>query len=322
MRMLFCAAVATVFLMSLPAGAAISEDLVFCSKLTAPKERLACYDAAARIERLSASGQKRANAPSRLLPPPSAEGFASVERPDLHSSNFSGAYVFGYGGYAPSLNSIEYGHLNLTTFGAGLGYNHVDGKFLIGIEARGANSFGRNVTQIEASDVISPFPIVVSPGTAEPVVGYKRISDRKFSAGVGGDISMRFGLIDDDWLFYGKIGAGLQDMVLAYDWTDGPYVCINPARQPGSPEIIIGCGEIRDDSVKRHSAWSGIATYLVAGIGVERNYGQLFARLEGEVKSFGPTFAYATGGTINTSTQITLPSFISFSANAAVGYRF
>jgi len=38
-----------------PSGAlgGISEDLVFCSKLRASGERLACYDAAARLEKTS-----------------------------------------------------------------------------------------------------------------------------------------------------------------------------------------------------------------------------------------------------------------------------
>jgi len=79
------------------ASAAISDDLVFCSKLKNGAERLACYDAAARLEKRPASSA-----------PPIANTI--VTRVARQPRKWDGAFV-GIGAAGASIRSISQGSL-------------------------------------------------------------------------------------------------------------------------------------------------------------------------------------------------------------------
>src|ERR1044072_2634298 len=91
-------ALAALALANLPfaAHAAVSDDLVFCSKLTSPKERIACYDAAARIAARGTPGAQpptAAIAPARMVTKNAADHPAAYAPPPPERRPFHGAYV-------------------------------------------------------------------------------------------------------------------------------------------------------------------------------------------------------------------------------------
>jgi hypothetical protein len=83
-----------VVVLSTGANAGISDDLVFCSKLKNGRERLACYDAAARIEKAE---PKKLHVKS----PVHVNDFETQQiiPADSPKSNFDGLYVAAIGGY-------------------------------------------------------------------------------------------------------------------------------------------------------------------------------------------------------------------------------
>jgi hypothetical protein len=122
------------------AHAGISEDLTFCSSLKNSKERLACYDAAARIEKRKSTRSLSHTAVS--APPPSTPP---------SPKKFHGGYVVGLGGYdfggdnpgsrafvAPTLPMMQ-GAL----FGGAAGWNFQSEGVLFGIEGRAFYSMSK-----------------------------------------------------------------------------------------------------------------------------------------------------------------------------------
>ena len=69
MRIVVTAALAVGFV--LPALAEVSSDLLFCSKLSNQRERIACYDAAARGARIAPPSPRLI--PTSVRPTPSPE---------------------------------------------------------------------------------------------------------------------------------------------------------------------------------------------------------------------------------------------------------
>jgi hypothetical protein len=174
------------------AKAEISENLKFCAKLGAGKERLACYDAAARIE-------KRADRKAEI----GQVQVSAVKAPALPAnvtpSRFNGAYAAITGGYdfaeaSPSVvgGSFPITYLNAVSgpkVGAVIGYNAVSGSLLLGFEARAQYAFGDTHTFYES--------------------GVQTLA-AKVTRPLSGDLSARAGLILNDWLAYSRIGLGVE----------------------------------------------------------------------------------------------------------------
>lgn len=120
-----------------PAEAGISEDLKFCAALKSSKERLACYDAAARIEGTSAARVARPVEPVSAVAvntaPSAMDAHAAVvpRTPAAALASWQGFYVGANGGWAKADLGSSKGWLA----GGQIGYNAQIGEIVIGVVA-------------------------------------------------------------------------------------------------------------------------------------------------------------------------------------------
>lgn len=325
---------AVMFVCAGQANAGISDDLRFCSSLKNSKERLACYDAAARIEnhKPAIPARMRLDATPATKPAP---------HPVATKSPFDGAYVGIVGGYDFNVsdpyvydlplgasfpivpdNSIRGGKI-----GGTIGYNLTSGPILAGFEARAFYNFGdasQSVThRYPGTELpyISSWSWCSSPCVYDPrmdptsyAVSSTNTYTLKRSRPWQADFSVRTGLIFDDWLVYARTGLGFEqtEAVTTNDNT-ASVTCNSPIvehRRPNPNELaiaIVGCAP----GGTSHGAVSTTVTRsynptAILGAGFERNFGQWFARVEGEMMVH-----FADGYT-----------YYSPSANMAIGYRF
>jgi hypothetical protein len=245
-------------------------------------------------------------------------------------TRFAGAYVAATGGYDFSTpNQTALTTAPLTSFdaikggkiGGVVGYNATSERLLLGFEARSQYAFGADSNGYSYSHTNSlPFNIGFcfgcGPGAYQPgptplvqAETYSEQVSRPFS----GDLSLRAGVIFDDWLIYGRAGAGAEysKKVTTSDQT-GSATCVSPivASVPiagGYNYLITGCGSIQ------HGAITVVTTTKLAPIvtlasGIERNFGDFFARAEAELIVHFPA--------------LTSQVYYSPAVNIAVGYRF
>src|SRR4051812_2470021 len=97
MRGKLAAGLATVALFPCAALASVSDDLVFCSKLANAKERISCYDAAARIA-AAASSHSAPNSQPILVTRQVADHAMAAPIAPTHN-RFDGAFLAVGGGY-------------------------------------------------------------------------------------------------------------------------------------------------------------------------------------------------------------------------------
>lgn len=102
-RLLFCVYVVSAFF-SASASAGISDDLVFCSRLKVGQERLACYDAAARLEKKLVV---QAVSPPTRVSPSGSTSYAKINAPP---KTWTGFFV-GLGAVAERVKSENAGTL-------------------------------------------------------------------------------------------------------------------------------------------------------------------------------------------------------------------
>lgn len=314
------------------ANAGISEDLTFCSNLKSSKERLACYDAAARIEKRKSTRSLSHTAVS--APPPSTPP---------SPKKFYGGYVVGLGGYdfgGDHPGSSPFARPTLPMMqgalaGAAAGWNFQSEGLLFGIEGRAfysmskakrsdsfvrspisfpswtgwCQSFGDPFCTTNASAPQFPFGLTYREA-------YSLTNTLERTAAF--DASARFGGVIDDVLIYAKIGGGAE-MIRSTTVADSTarLTCNNPVSVvvPTGPDsgnaYVVGCGSITGGSVAVITT-NSIQPYLTAGIGLEKNFGKLFARMEGEMQThFMPPGINGLGAVYYT-TQVT----------AGLGYRF
>lgn len=141
------------------------------------------------------------------------------------------------------------------------GYNSTAGDVLVGIEARGQYQFAK-AQRASEYHYASDFTWI---GSADIGFNNKRQREWQF------DLVGRLGLIRGDWLVFGKLGLGIEQAV-AKNYTETTVSCA--AWMICIPQTY-------------HSAYSNTARkwvgYGIVGAGVERNFGPIFARLEGEL---------------------------------------
>lgn len=319
------AATAAVFILTGSARADISADLKFCAGLKISKERLACYDAAARIEKYS--DRKATTRIASVEPPSSATAYAP--RSVAPKSRFNGAYAGLTAGYEFAMTDarsywaydVPNDSLRGPKFGAVAGYNVTGDQFLAGIELRGQYLNSKN-----SASSLSEYG---TPGLPHYLGGcwdcgprtltwsgpiglnssmLQRLEiDRRWQA----DISIRGGVIVQDWLVFAKAGLGAEEIRSVYTMDQsGSKTCVNPtvtAQQNGrmTDYFATGCGSIISGPVTVSTSWY-LTPIAVFGLGVERNFGDYFARAEAEM-----TAHLVSGGAYYTP-----------SVNLTAGYRF
>lgn len=320
-----------------PAQAGISDDLKFCAGLTSGKERLACYDAAARIEKQK---PKVKQASELKAPRPSPNALAAAYTPPPMSP-FEGAYVGitgGYdvgltestgdtrgsssSGYSPYIHpSVPNDSLRGAKIGLLTGYNVVSDRLLFGLEARAQYLFARNsASHLFTSSFSLPwvagtcwgcssgFPPQYSRLELNPSFLNRVIRERNWQI----DFAARSGFVLNDWLIYAKAGIGAEETTSTsiYD-SSGTTICHNPHVS----EIPIGGGGIQYVADSCGSTSRGpimtivsrrIDPIFIVGAGIEKTFGSYFARAEAEfIAHLAPGSAFYTP-----------------SVNVTAGYRF
>lgn len=252
------------------AQAGVSDDLVFCSKLTAAKERIACYDAAARIAAKGAATPKQE--------PMATRHAANVPGPpilEIRQNPFQGAFAALGGAYGiSSPRSVTtfgspFGGLSDTLSAQGLsgrtslGYNATFGNFLLGAEISGRFG-GESVS----TSVSTPAPF---PG----LQGFS-IADYRLKNNAGIHISGRAGLTFDQTLVFMRGGVGVSHISESAT-VDG--------------RNLLGCGDIfctTTTGVLGNLKTGSVSKWVpsaVFGAGIEQNVGPIFIRAEGEIEA-------------------------------------
>lgn len=336
-------ATSTVVLLSLGAAKAdISADLKFCAGLKSSPERLACYDAAARIERHA--DQKVVAHTSFALPVPAANAMAYLP-PTEPQSRFDGAYVGVTAGYdiptaSPSTIAESYyttpsvpdGSISGAKLGLVAGYNATSGPLLLGFEARATYNFNessgsetsRYYPSVSSYPIRTPpfitqqaqcqecnfdnWPTTASPYQVSSSVEVTSRASRPWQV----DFAPRFGFVVQDWLFFAKAGVGVEvaHRSAIIDNT-ASVTCTDPIverRRPSADVLqiaVVGCAATTNGT-KTVSVANSIVPTAIVGFGVERNFGDYFARAEAEV-----TAHLVSGNTYYTP-----------AVNFTAGYRF
>jgi len=228
------------------ARSGISEDLVFCSKLSDSRERLACYDAAARIDdragrrrqKSKASHQRQASValpPAKSLDIPQSGSAVALPLPA-----FSGGYVGMTLGYRiptgrPELRDNSYGdgqhtfvlpeHMQGISAGAVFGYNFTSGGLLLGFEGRAQYDTSKAYKSAIGPGFDRTMPAPLGGGTCygcspdwidnvpmetSVLLSSKSRNWQKYKAPFSADASARVGAIWDDTLFFARMGAGAE----------------------------------------------------------------------------------------------------------------
>jgi len=302
MRIMFVLAASVAASLPLAAQAAVSDDLVFCSKLTSPRERIACYDAAARIA-ATAGGRNRGAAAPAMVSAPAA---APYKAPPQEKTPFHGAYVSIGGAYG--LGSP----VNLSTFDGiqqiysvtgsphgpsvvgSVGYNIQFGHLVTGLELSGR--YGRERFS-DTGPVVSvnggEFGLI---GTSSPSSGFN--VDSSVHAAI------RAGLAFGDTLAFVKAGAG---MAHANEFARSD---VKGTRCDFSIFVVdrFVCGQrgTLASIVNENNAW---LPSVLFGLGIEHNFGPVFGRIEVEAEG------------ISRFNQ-NLDLYWTARAMAAIGYRF
>ncbi|WFU54651.1 hypothetical protein QA639_34455 [Bradyrhizobium pachyrhizi] len=230
---------------SCPAHADISNDLKFCAGLASGKERLACYDAAARIEERSNAVQQHA-----AIPPSSAinpkRAIPTASRP---VGRFDGGYIGGTIGYDINLTSagtvsnaypypyflnsypnVPSDSVHGSKLGLLAGYNATSGPLLIGFEARYQYNFNRTSASATNDHGRTSLPFTTLSLTCYacdqsfldnyPINNISQFNLRsittskiELSRPQQADVSFRAGITHEDWLLFSKIGLGAEEVV-------------------------------------------------------------------------------------------------------------
>lgn len=264
MRGLFAPAMIVVSGALAAEGHAASADLVFCSKLAQQRERLACYDAAARIadnkpartntrQPVAAAPEsayaKAPFAPS-IAPPPSKfhGGYAAL------GGSYGWASTRSYDVSAPT--SFSDGNGTAQPSGASgvaaLGYNITSGQLLFGGELSGR--WGDESAKEGSTHQLGS--IFEGPVTVQHSYQYRNDA----SVHLSGRVGMTF----EDTLIFGKVGFGATRIEEVYSLNVPGFFSGTIAETNWVPSAIFG-------------------------VGVEQNIGPVFVRVAGEVEAFDAT---------------------------------
>src|SRR5438477_3403591 len=243
---LTCSTIATA------AQADVSDNLVFCSQLSVSRERIACYDAAARIAENHPSASHRKAA---LVTAPAADKSAGpVYSPVIEKSHFNGAYATIGGSYgissqrnviigSPLADSVSAQGWSARTT---LGYNATISNFLFGVELSGR--YGKESATTSLAGTNSGFPI---------------FGQYSIENDTGVHIAGRAGLFFDNTLVFVKGGIGVSHM--------------HESALSDTSAFFFG-----SRLTGNRTRWLPSA---IVGAGIEQNFGRVFVRAEGELEA-------------------------------------
>ncbi|WP_133771219.1 hypothetical protein [Enterovirga rhinocerotis] len=273
-------------------------------------DRLERENAALRAEVHALKGRPsrpaRAPAAARGIAPTAPAALASAEA--AKPSPFDGAYVGAFGGvtfagdqmgrplpgtstvnpiypYGYTPNRVRASDAN-ASFGLLAGYGETVGSLYLGGEVR-ADLRDQRRAYI---DRMSYLPY------------HAAVSWQKASIEGGADASLRVGLTFDEWLVFGRIGAGaafIRGSTGASQWA----YWLGPAILPAA---------------RRTS--DAVTPYVTIGVGVERAFGPAFIRLDTEIINY-----LGSAGTFSSDKKSSVLSFGQFydgRVTAAIGYRW
>jgi hypothetical protein len=295
MRALWILAIGSALLLPSISVAQVSDDLVFCSKLADKAERIACYDAAARI---AATRLRQTPKPSiHHVPPPVTAAYAAAHVPRLQAEPipFTGFYIAGGATAAVSeprgvflvtpppdveiFSATENPH-GFSGLVAG-GYNIQLGSFVTGLELRGR--FGPERATSGGQ--------LTSPATATFDVSHE------FNVDAAAHLAARFGVAFGPTLIFGYFGVGAAHTFESSQIVGSGVLCTNFLCTTTAPA---------GSSFTEVSQWQ---PSLLFGTGLEHNFGPVFGRFFGEAEGIkGPA------GNAD--------FFWTARAGAMIGYRF
>ncbi|MDB5550648.1 MAG: hypothetical protein JWL86_632 [Rhizobium sp.] len=313
MRISVIAALAAIFPCTANAGA--SEDLTFCGGLKSGHERLACFDAAARIAARPALAKKDAPLPSPAVYDAQA---AIPARPPIGPptgvSQFAGFYAAIGGGYGVGSGRgafVNSGFGTASFYGdnsqgghiaAAVGGNIVTSSgLLVGLEFDGRYEGERGYPTGQTTSFL---------GGNAPAASYEFRSDAAVHAAI------RVGSTFDDLLIFAKAGIGAVRFKEALSYDERP---INvPLCGGGSFYPCLPVGSVLTAGSFQSATWLPSAIF---GVGAEKNWGPIFGRVGAEfeavnLQSTNIIAGHASG--YSSSPQITWAS----RGSAMIGYRF
>ena len=223
------------------------------------------------------------------------------------------------------------------TVGGAIGYNSVIGNVLVGAEAR----MRYDTSQHWAKDLFQPWVGINLPWQIGSGCCYQALSsvpvpvvpnfpirneERQFSRLVRpmfAEVSWRAGFVWNDFLLYGRAGAGLElfQNRVTRDRT-GRVICENPIVTRTISQSfgffsyrddLVGCTSESPGPILTRNSF-GYAPVLAVGVGMEKNFGKFFTRLEGNLLTHLPIVTKHIGGNLSVHYTTEL--------NAAIGYRF
>jgi hypothetical protein len=298
------------------ANAEVSDDLKFCGSLKSGAERLACYDAAARIASRPAAARPVARATpldAHAAAPTKAPAFAlePVRNPfDSYYVAIGGGYGVGTRRDASLSGNFTSGFPDAmslpTTAGASadfaVGRNLVFGWGMVGLELDGR--FGGEGGGSTAASL--PF-LSATSGAA--------ISSYKYRNDAGVHAAIRTGVVFDDLLIFGKAGLGASrirenftsdERGILVTVCPAPGPCFFNPTTPGLNSIVI-------------ASWLPSAIF---GLGVEKNWGSVFGRFGADFEAANhPTTLVTTPGISGSSSSAGQLTWTA-RGTAMIGVRF
>lgn len=264
------------------ANAEPSEDLVFCSKLADSRERIACYDAAARIAaaRGKQAAPQAARAEGHRVPVVTKADPAPVMTVPAPFAGYYAAGGVGYGIAEPRSFSII-GPVVFTSGtenpqgwsgGGAVGYNFQSGSLVLGLELSGRA--GR-----ESDSSSGVFVVTQTNGLVTAQAPFFH----EFNVDAGIHLSGRVGAAFGNTMVFAQAGIGAAHTVEAAA-TGAGFLCTS----------LVFIGSILTCT----AAVSTPATFVettqwqpsaLFGIGLEQNYGSWFGRFSAQAEGIkGP----------------------------------
>jgi hypothetical protein len=297
------------------AHAEVSDDLRFCGALKAGQERLACYDAAARIAQRPRTPLQAVS--TSAYPPMEAQSSITKAAPTLIEAppnKFAGTYVALGGGYGVESGRSSYvsgyftsGAPFSVTPSGGHGSVAVGHDIAVGSGIVGLEFGGRFEGESQRETAISaPFQFSAIAGSASTSYSFKN--------DIGLHLALRGGLTFDDLLIFGKVGVGASRIAESFA-SDERGIAITFC----TPGVFISpCyGPVATPPGLRTSNVTSWVPSALLGVGVEKQWGPVFGRVGADFEAFNlPTTTTIVGS--SSSAQITWVT----RGTAMVGYRF
>ena len=289
----------------------------------------------AKIEHQEARKSKPAkHAESRAIV--AANQTASIVIPEgaPQESGFAGFYGGVNAGGALTLSNPYSGNTSLlrgTNYTIAFGYNVVRGDLFLGLEARASKSFSRAVQNKSFGWLIGPLPMILGsetcygcsgvvpmfPAPTSFTFGQTTHNRYAFSKDYGFDLSFRPGVIINDFLFFSRVGLGIEHFTLKSESWATTNNCTAPETQTTSGRdswsmSLLGCNKMKNDNTYTNISTQAFVPYSTISFGAEHNFDRYFIRGE-----FGMNYYMFARNSVG------IPAgFGEFAASAGAGIRF